>query len=122
MKNFIDSVRAGKITKDVLNVAHGHHAAALAHMANVSYRLGKKVSNDEIKERLSTNKAALETFDHFVQNLADNQIDVKTDLAACGPMLEFDPVTEKFIGEFAEEANKLATEEYVAGFELPTIS
>jgi hypothetical protein len=57
-----------------------------------------------------------------VQNLADNQIDVKTDLAACGPMLEFDPVTEKFIGEFAEEANKLATEEYVAGFELPTIS
>ena len=122
MKNFIDSVRAGKLTKDVLNVAHGHHAAALAHMANVSYRLGKKVSNDEIKERLSTNKAALETFDHFVQNLADNQIDVKTDLAACGPMLEFDPVTEKFIGEFAEEANKLATEEYVAGFELPTIS
>jgi hypothetical protein len=37
-------------------------------------------------------------------------------------MLEFDPVSEKFIGEFAEEANKLATEEYVAGFELPNIS
>jgi predicted dehydrogenase len=122
MKNFIDSVRAGKITKDVLNVAHGHHAAALAHMANVSYRLGKKISNDEIKERLTVNKAAQETFDHFVQNLVDNKIDMKAELASCGPMLEFDPVSEKFIGEFAEEANKLATEEYVAGFELPTIS
>jgi hypothetical protein len=37
-------------------------------------------------------------------------------------MLEFDPVSEKFIGEFADEANKIATEEYAAGFELPVIS
>ena len=122
MLNFIESCRAGKITKDVLNVAHGHHAAGLAHMANVSYRLGKKISNDEIKERLSGNKAAQETFDHFVQNLVDNKIDVKAEQASCGPMLEFDPVSEKFTGEFAEEANKIATENYVSEFELPKIS
>ena len=122
MKNFIDSVRAGKLTRDVLDVSHGHHAAALAHMANVSYRLGKKMSNDQIRERLSGNKAALETFEHFVQNLVDNKIDVNADQAACGPMLEFDPVTEKFIGEFAKEANEIATEQYAAGFELPSVS
>jgi hypothetical protein len=91
-------------------------------MANVSYRLGKKMSNDQIRERLSGNKAALETFEHFVQNLVDNKIDVNADQAACGPMLEFDPVTEKFIGEFAKEANEIATEQYAAGFELPSVS
>lgn len=122
MLNFINSVRAGKLTKDVLNVAHGHHAAGLAHMANISYRLGKKLSNEEIKERLSGSKAALETFDHFVANLEANQIDMKADMASVGPWLEFDPVSEKFVGEFAEEANRLAIDEYAPGFELPTVS
>ena len=91
-------------------------------MANISYRLGKKVSNDEVKERLSNSKAALETFDHFVQNLVDNKIDPKADQAQAGPWIEYDPKSEKFTGEFAEEANKLAQGEYADGFELPKIS
>jgi len=122
MLNFIESVRAGKLVKDVLHVSHGYHAAALAHLANTSYRLGKQHSNEEIKERLSNSKAALETFDHFVENLEANQIDMKADMAAVGPWLDFDPVTEKFTGEFAEEANKIAAGEYAVGFELPKIS
>lgn len=122
MLNFINSVRAGKLTKDVLDVSHGHHAAALAHLANVSYRLGKKVSSDEVKERLSNSKAALETFDHFQENLEANKIDLKTDKVAVGPWLEFDPVKEVFTGEFAEEANKIAQDEYATGFDLPIVS
>ncbi|HEY1081498.1 MAG TPA: Gfo/Idh/MocA family oxidoreductase, partial [Prosthecobacter sp.] len=102
MLNFINSVRAGKLTKDVLDVSHGHHAAALAHMANVSYRLGKKISNDEVKERLSNSKAALETLGHFVENLEANKIDLKKEQIVTGPWLEFDPVKEVFTGEFAE--------------------
>jgi len=122
MLNFINSCRAGKLTKEVLHVSHGYHAAALSQMANISYRLGKQVSTEEVKERLSNSKAAQETFDHFVQNLVDNKIDMKADKVAVGPWLEFDPVSEKFIGEFAEEANKLAQDEYATGFELPVIS
>jgi hypothetical protein len=79
MLNFIESVRAGKITKDVLHVAHGHHAAALAHMANVSYRLGKKMSTGEVKERLSASKAAQDTFGRLRANLEANQIDLTKD-------------------------------------------
>lgn len=122
MLNFINSVRAGKLTKDVLDVSHGHHAAALAHLANVSYRLGKKISNDEVKERLSSSKAALETLAHFVENLEANQIDLKKEQITTGPWLEFDPVKEVFTGEFAEEANKIAADEYASGFDLPVIS
>lgn len=121
MLNFINSVRAGKLINPNLHVAHGYHAASLAHLANISYRLGKAVSVDEVKERFKNDAAGLETFEHFVQNLVDNKIDLNVDKVSAGPWLEFDPVTEKFTGEFAEEANKLATENYVDEFKLPEI-
>jgi hypothetical protein len=122
MLNFIKSVREGKLINSNLHVSHGFHAASLAHLANISYRLGKVASVDEVRERIKNDKAGLETFEHFVQNLVDNKIDLNVDKINAGPWLEFDPVSEKFIGEFAEEANKLATENYVAEFKLPEVS
>jgi predicted dehydrogenase len=121
MSNFIESVRAGKIIKDVLHVSHGEQAAGLAHLANVSYRLGKKMSVGEVKERLAGNKAAEETLADFVANLEANKVDLSKDMPSVGPWLDFDPVSGKFVGEFAEEANKLAMDEYASGFELPKI-
>jgi len=121
MKNFIESVRAGKIINPNLHVAHGYHAAALAHLANASYRLGKQLSVDEIKERLANDKAGQETLADFVANLEANKIDLAVEKISVGPWLEFDPVSEKFTGAFAEEANKLAQDEYAAGFELPKL-
>ncbi len=122
MKNYIDSIRAGKRVNDNLHIAHGYHAACLAHLANYSYRVGKKVSAGEIKERLANDKAGLETFEHFVANLEANKIDVAAAGFIAGPWLSFDPKSERFTGEFAAEANKLMEEEYAAGFELPAVS
>jgi len=122
MKNFIDSIRAGKLVNENLHVSHGYHAACLAHLANISYRLGKQISVDEIKERLSNDKSGQETLAHFVKNLEDNKLDLSADKIIAGPWLDFDPQTEKFTGEFAAEANKLLVEEYAPGFELPTVS
>ncbi len=121
MKNFIDSVREGKITNGNLHVSHGYHAAALAHLANLSYRLGKQLSVDEVRERLANDKAGQETLADFVANLEANKIDLAVEKISAGPWLEFDPVAEKFTGAFAEEANKLAQDEYAPGFELPKI-
>ena len=121
MKNFIESVRAGKIINPNLHVSHGFQAAALAQLSNISYRLGKQLSTDEIKERLANDKAGQETFADFVANLEANKIDLTAEKISAGPWLEFDPVAEKFTGEFAAEANKLAQDEYAAGFELPKI-
>jgi hypothetical protein len=56
-----------------------------------------------------------------VQNLVDNKIDLNLNKISAGPWLEFDPDAEKFVGEFADEANKLATENYVDEFKLPNI-
>lgn len=122
MKHFIDSVRAGKLVNDNLHILHGYHAAVLSQMANISYRLGKTLSNDEIKERLSNDKAGLETFQDFVANLEANKIDVNDHKCNVGPWLDFDPKSGNFTGEFAEEANKFLTDKYAPGFELPTVS
>jgi predicted dehydrogenase len=121
MKNFIDSVRAGKYTKDVLHIRHGHHAACLAHLANVSYRLGKAMKTEELKERLQGDKLGQELFAEFLKNLAANQINLSAQQIIVGPWLDFDPSTHQFTGEFAAEANKLCQEEYAAGFELPEL-
>ena len=99
-----------------------HYSSALCHLANISYRLGKATSVDEVRERLKNNKDGLETLEHFVQNLVDNKIDLNVNKINAGPWLDFDPVAEKFTGEFAEEANKLTTESYVEEFKLPEVS
>lgn len=121
MKNFIDSVRAGKYTKDVLHIRHGHHAACLSHLANVSYRLGKAMKTGEIQERLQGDKFGQELFGEFLKNLGNNGINTEEQQIVAGPWLDFDPGTLRFTGEFAAEANKLCEEEYAAGFELPEV-
>ena len=121
MKNFIDSIRAGKYTKDVLHIRHGHHAACLAHLANVSYRLGKAMKAEEINERLQGDKFGQELHAEFLKNLANNDIDLARQPITAGPWLDFDPASHQFTGEFATEANKLCVEDYAAGFELPDV-
>lgn len=122
MKNFIDSIRAGKLVNENCHISHGYHAAALAHLANYSYRVGKKKTDGEIREMLKANADAMATYENFLANLEANKLDMTKESTIVGPWLNFDPVSERFTGEFAEEANKLMEEEYATGFELPVIS
>jgi predicted dehydrogenase len=122
MKNFINSIEAGKLVNDNMHVSHGYHAACLAHLANYSFRLGSALSSAEIKERLAADKEGLATYEDFLANMKDNNIDTDVEKALVGPWLNFDPVAERFTGEFAAEANKMMEEEYAPGFELPVIS
>jgi hypothetical protein len=122
MSNFIDSIRAGKLINENLHIAHGYHAASLAHMANYSYRVGKEMSVEAIKEMLKANADASAAYENFLENLRANKLDLEKEKTIVGPWLNFDPVAERFTGEFAAEANKLMEEEYAAGFELPVVS
>ncbi len=123
MPNFIASIQAGKQVNPNLHVSHGFHAACLAHLANISYRVGKKAKPAEIAERLQGDKFASATFENFAQNLADDKIDIGVDQAVLGPWLAFNPDTFKFEGEFAAEANALSADDtYRKGFELPVVS
>lgn len=122
MKNFIASIQAGKLVDPNLHITHGYQAASLAHLANISYQLGKKTPVGEIKERIQSDKFASETFEDFVANLAANKVDIGVDQAVLGPWLSFNSDTLKFEGEFAEEANKLSEGSYREEFKLPTVA
>jgi predicted dehydrogenase len=119
--NWIKAMREGKLVTDNQSILQGHLSACLAHFANTSVRLGKKLNPNEVRERFASDKEAVSTWEDFAANLSANKIDVATDQATVGPWLTFDPKSERFTGEFADEANKLIEEEYREEFKLPEI-
>ena len=96
-------------------------SAALAHMANHSYRLGKITPQGEIAERIKGNAHFIETFERMITHLKDNKLDADLSKIVLGPMLTMDPATEKYTGDFAAEANKLDMEHYRKEFSLPPV-
>lgn len=116
-QRFIDHVKEGKLAA-THTALQGHLSAALAHMANTSYRMGKEASNAEIAEKLSGDKLALETFDRFKEHLAVNGLDVDKINPTLGPSLTFDPATEVYTGPLAAEANRIATGHYRDEFKI----
>lgn len=120
-QNWVTAMRQGKLVSQNQNVLQGHLSASLSHLANMSWRLGKKLNPNEVRERLQGDKDALETLANFEENLRANKIDPGVDQPVVGPWLTLDPATERFTGEFADEANKLIEEEYREEFSLPVI-
>ena len=119
--NWVQAIRQGKLLNDNHSILQGHLSSALAHLANTSYRLGKQLPPEQVRERLLGDKEAQSTFDDLEANLQANHIDIRKDLTFAGPWLTLDPATETFTGEFAAEANALQKEEYRTEFQLPEI-
>jgi predicted dehydrogenase len=49
--NFIDAIRSGKDSDLTCDILDGHLSAALPHMANISYRLGRELHFDGAREK-----------------------------------------------------------------------
>jgi predicted dehydrogenase len=117
--NFIAAVVSGRRADLNADILEGHYSSALGHLANISYRLG---SNQPFapRSRAIEDAEVLETLgrmeEHLTQGnnlrLADLQLRV-------GRKLTFDPRTERFTGEGAEEANRQLTRNYREGFQVP---
>ncbi|MFM7180789.1 MAG: Gfo/Idh/MocA family protein [Verrucomicrobiales bacterium] len=122
MENWIKAIGAGKLTRPDHGVLDGHLSASLAHLANISYRLGKSANPDEIRERLQGDKRALELNEAFLEHLVANGLDPAKSPIRCGVLLSFDPDKEVFTGEFADEANALVAGTYREEFKLPVIT
>lgn len=118
-ENFIKAVRSRKVSDLNADVLEGHLSTALCHMGNISYRLGRTASRPEILERLSGNRDLAETFERVQDHLLLNNVDLKLTPRTLGPWLTMDPQTERFTGEFADEANKLVRGSYREPFVVP---
>jgi hypothetical protein len=68
--NFIKAVRSRKASDLQGDVLQGHLSAALIHMANISYRLGKTKSPGEIKERIQGHKELVAAHERLAEHLS----------------------------------------------------
>jgi predicted dehydrogenase len=119
-ENFLKAVRSRKTSDLRADIEEGHQSAALCHLGNISYRLGKPATAAEIKERLTHLKLkpeVLETFERTQQHLAENGVDVAKSKLTFGAALQLDPKRERFANNAAADA--LLGREYRAPFTLP---
>jgi predicted dehydrogenase len=116
--NFIKAVRSRKHTDLTADVEEGHLSAALCHLGNISYRLGKTVPLGKKPGELAKIKEAGEAFERLGKHLVDNGVPLDKTSFKLGAALTVDPKTETFTGG-PKEANALLTRPERKGFSVP---
>jgi len=106
MQNFIDCVRSRKRENLTAEILEGHRSTLLAHLGNVSYRLGEDVPFDRLTKTFDGDKLFGESFEGMKRHLADaGGVDLANSTYRLGRTLPFDAQAEKFVG--APDANQL---------------
>ncbi len=116
-ENFINCVRSRNSAGLHGPILDGHISSALCHTGNISYRIGKKASQDELREAAKGSPDAMDSLQRLFSHLAANEVDVNVDKLTLGQFLKMDPQTEKFIDN--ADADKLLKREYRAPFVVP---
>jgi predicted dehydrogenase len=115
--NFLKAVRSRKYSDLNADILEGHLSSALCHTGNISYRLGKTLSPEQLQAAVKDNKDLAESLGRMEEHLKANNVDSKKYPVALGATLKMDPQTERFIGN--SKANKLLTREYRKPFVVP---
>jgi len=114
--NFVTAIRSRNYQDLHLDIEDGHLSSALAHLGNVSLRMGTVVPEGTRPSEMTDNKHITETLDSFESHLKENGVDFNTTKYHLGQALTIDPKTELSTDS---AANQLFTREYRKGFELP---
>jgi hypothetical protein len=116
-RNFLDAVRSRKHTDLAADILEGHLSSALCHTGNISYRLGKTHSTEQLRESIKANKDLAESFERMEQHLEANEVDLKKDRLTLGPLLQMDTKEERFKGN--KQANQMLKRDYRKPFVVP---
>jgi len=116
MQSFVDSCHSQKI-----NYSHGaengHLSSALAHIGNISWKLGAPTKPADIKSAIK-DATANDAVVRMLEHLAKNNVNLEKNMLALGKHLTVDPAKETFTGDFSEQANKHLKGSYRKGFEI----
>lgn len=115
-QSWVDSIHSGK-QEDVLRVENAHVSSALAHIGNISWRLGEKTAPAKVREAFQDPRAA-EAVERMEAHLKANGVDMDKQGIRLGPILTRDGSKESFSGSGAEKANAMLKESYRKGFEI----
>ena len=117
--NFVKAIRSRNYKDLHLDIEDGHLSSALAHLGNVSWKLGKVVPPGTRPSEFSDSPHVTQTLTSFEEHLKENNVDFEATKLYLGRELAIDPKTEL---SNDEEANRLFTREYREGFVLPEVS
>jgi predicted dehydrogenase len=119
--NFLKAIRSRKISDLNADIEQGHTSAALSHMANISHRIGQDSSRDQIREVIKGNKEMIDAFERFQEHLLVNKVNIHETPRILGPALTMNTEKERFVGDFADQANALLRRDYRVPFVVPEV-
>jgi predicted dehydrogenase len=122
LANFVAAIRTRRANDLNAEALEGHFSAACFHLANISHRLGKRSSPAAIQETIRGQADLSDAFQRCCEYLKANGVDLATSQAVIGPWVTLDTERERFVGEFAEQANNLSRRAYRGPFVVPEIS
>ncbi len=119
--NFVEAVRARDPKRLNGPILDGHLSSALCHQGNVSLRVGAEAGADAVGNRLQNQLEFAESWWRMRDHLARNDVDLDVSPVTLGARLDFDPETERFVGEgdAVTAANRLVRGTYRAPFTVP---
>ena len=121
MQNFVDVVRSRKTADLYGPIKEGEVSSALCHLGNISHRLGKTHSEEDIRESVRSDAVLSEASGRMMEHLMANNVNLgKTKLTGGMPLL-LDATGDHFTGSHAAEANAMLTREYRAPFVVPKL-
>lgn len=121
-KSFLTAVRAGDPNMANGNALDAHYGCVLGHLMNNSYRLGSEVPFTAEAGQFGDNEDARLHFNKLHEVMRDGVGVDESAKYTVGPMLEFDPQTERHTGDHADRANVLLKDPNNPEFKIPTIS
>jgi len=110
--NFITALRSGKQADLRTTMLNGHLSTSICHMGNISYRVGKAASIEQVNDVIKTDAQVLDAFERTQAHLAANGVDLKKASITLGPKLTMKSQAECFTGQFAKPANALLKRTY----------
>jgi hypothetical protein len=115
--NFVKAVHSRKHTDLNADILEGHLSSALCHTGNISYRLGKKQKQGEIRDAIKSNAQLTESMERMFEHLEANGVDLGATPVNLGVALKMDPKSERFLGNDA--ANEMLTRPYRKPYVVP---
>ncbi len=115
--NFIAAVRSRKTEDLNADILEGHYSAALCHLANASFRLGRQVPFDKAGQALSAAPDGSDALERMQEHLKDDGVALGSSPCTLGRLLTFDGAAESFVND--AEANRLLTRSYRTPFVVP---
>jgi predicted dehydrogenase len=117
-ENFIHCMRTRNYKDLHAGINEAHLSSACCHLGNISYRLGRQVSGKTRPDVLDKHEEAAKSWETIEQTVKGTLgLDLSKNTYQLGPMLKFNPRTEKFVGN--AEADKLLTRPYREPFVVP---